>query len=128
MVEERFSTQYLSPREVNMNFVVVDGFATWLREWSLIALSEDDKTPWANLWTRVGAWQGLILRVYSTKADLYRLVLVETLFLHFRPVVYISLFIQSQYQLIACNHVGLCRKVCRWVSSLSLSLSSFMIA
>lgn len=34
MMEERFSAQYLSPREVNKNFVVVDGFATstWLRE------------------------------------------------------------------------------------------------
>lgn len=32
MMEERFSSQYLSSREVNMNFVVVDGFATWLRE------------------------------------------------------------------------------------------------
>jgi len=97
MMEERFSTQYRSPREVNMNFVVVDGFATstWLREWSLIALSEDDKTPWANLWTRVGAWHGLILRVYSMKADLYRLVPVETWFLHFRPVIYIYPFLSK---------------------------------
>jgi len=84
------------------------------------------KPRWANLWTRVDAWD-----VWYSLGDIrWKLIYIgwcSCKLVFALSVLYLSIYIPlypTQYHLIASfNHVGLCRKVCRYSLSLSTYLS-----